>query len=101
MPEPRDPLLKVVGRRHQTMQTEQKSSRPDASHKVRQRATGAPRHANDKGPAYAGHEAEQTAGCATAACTRSARPEASLLPNDPSAGSPTETLLRLLLPLND
>ena len=27
--------------------------------------------------------------------------ETQLLSNDPSAGSPTETLLRLLLPLND
>ena len=27
--------------------------------------------------------------------------EAHLTDNDPSAGSPTETLLRLLLPLND
>jgi hypothetical protein len=28
-------------------------------------------------------------------------PEGQVLSNDPSAGSPTETLLRLLLPLND
>ena len=28
-------------------------------------------------------------------------PEGHVLCNDPSAGSPTETLLRLLLPLND
>jgi hypothetical protein len=38
------------------------------------------------------------------ACTCPERPAATLTDNfnnDPSAGSPTETLLRLLLPLND
>jgi hypothetical protein len=35
------------------------------------------------------------------ASKKPATTQANLFNNDPSAGSPTETLLRLLLPLND
>ena len=37
----------------------------------------------------------------TLACAADGGPRVFTLSNDPSAGSPTETLLRLLLPLND
>ena len=87
MPEPRDPLLKVLmidiilGLQH---------GRVD-------RASGG------RGPAGAGGGGTRGSTEATEVDThgwevRALRPS---LGNDPSAGSPTETLLRLLLPLND
>src|ERR1051325_7361548 len=79
MPEPRDPLLKVViimifltliatTKRFNSVQPAGKPAEETI------------RYAKDKG---------------------AARTEVRCVDNDPSAGSPTETLLRLLLPLND
>ena len=80
MPEPRDPLLKVViiklfqtliATANGLILSNRRASPP------RKR-----RYAKDKGKQHS-------------------RPKPTTLGNDPSAGSPTETLLRLLLPLND
>lgn len=95
MPEPRDPLLKVLTDydnqlRLQNFRTEfmlwsSAGAGPGARRPPR-------RPSEDGGPAEA---------------TRYNRhgwevgPRGPALGNDPSAGSPTETLLRLLLPLND
>jgi len=38
---------------------------------------------------------------AIASCRKHQEMQTTAMDNDPSAGSPTETLLRLLLPLND
>lgn len=91
MPEPRDPLLKVLtdlaNRSDYNLQT--------AFNGVfdgRGPGGGVPPGGHNGGPAEA---------------TRYGRhgwevgPRGPSLGNDPSAGSPTETLLRLLLPLND
>ncbi len=89
MPEPRDPLLKVL------TYSVQKTQR---GHTIQE--FGLPPAGAREGPGGAGHGA------------RAARRSNGIgnvhnglgvlqLCNDPSAGSPTETLLRLLLPLND
>ena len=81
MPEPRDPLLKVVIIMYfQTLIATAKWF--DNCPTGRQAHRGNVEYAKDKG--------KQTV-------DRSPQ----TLDNDPSAGSPTETLLRLLLPLND
>ena len=72
-PEPRDPLLKVLF--------------PVGGDGVRRREKGGGARPPRRGAAR---------GTVEARATRGPR-----LGNDPSAGSPTETLLRLLLPLND
>lgn len=75
MPEPRDPLLKVV---HWPL-------RPKA-------------HSDSHSEGFAHGGGSQ---CREGTRDASAYETLGELGNDPSAGSPTETLLRLLLPLND
>jgi hypothetical protein len=90
MPEPRDPLLKVLtdlaNRSDCNLQTAFRGASAGAGP-----GADAPRRP-DGGPAeatrYDKHGWE-------------VGPRGPSLGNDPSAGSPTETLLRLLLPLND
>ena len=79
MPEPRDPLLKVV-----TIKVFQTLIATTKGLNVSNRRADPPRkrrYSKDMGKRW---QAKPTT-----------------LGNDPSAGSPTETLLRLLLPLND
>ena len=91
MPEPRDPLLKVLNNLYFdsdcNLQTEFKGVFGG-----RGPGGGCPPAASEGGPAeatrYNKHGWE-------------VGPRGPSLGNDPSAGSPTETLLRLLLPLND
>ena len=88
MPEPRDPLLKVL------------------TYYIILR-----QHFNIRfwGPLAGACQREPAAGRAPAACQSNkgmftrvgTLPSRDEFGNDPSAGSPTETLLRLLLPLND
>ena len=80
MPEPRDPLLKVLIfacyiRQLQVLQSVLKGPRWQASLPRKRKGTQKGKGIISNGP----------------------KPN----DNDPSAGSPTETLLRLLLPLND
>ena len=91
MPEPRDPLLKVLT--DLANRSDCKSSDSVQGGLRRARARGrVPPGGHDGGPAeatrYDKHGWE-------------VGPRGPSLGNDPSAGSPTETLLRLLLPLND
>jgi hypothetical protein len=89
MPEPRDPLLKVLTIVYSTQTTltfrvygplaGARQREPAA----RQEPSGPPKQHSIN---HSGWEVY---------------PEGRELCNDPSAGSPTETLLRLLLPLND
>jgi hypothetical protein len=92
MPEPRDPLLKVltIFISTQTALLHQGSRSASAGAGP---GTGVPRRpGSPSGPAKAtGVERQGWEG----------GPRGPALGNDPSAGSPTETLLRLLLPLND
>ena len=99
MREPRDPLLKVVliachrknKKRHSTLlQVCVKTRAPPRSEPKRDPRGGA--HRGEMDCVRALGRARQKS--ATALAPR-------LYDNDPSAGSPTETLLRLLLPLND
>ena len=89
MPEPRDPLLKVLTD-CDTIDSDDKTS--DSVHvgvsgercaPPKDGGAGSPKQ---QGTVYTGGRLG---------------PEGPSLSNDPSAGSPTETLLRLLLPLND
>jgi hypothetical protein len=82
MPEPRDPLLKVLFNLF-------KLRRKDA---VFRRPPGAP------GDEVVGRVAPEATSLVHKGLEVGREPS---LSNDPSAGSPTETLLRLLLPLND
>ncbi len=101
MPEPRDPLLKVViclyhfAFRKDAPQNKSKKDSWFGS------PAGAmvPGHAAKPGavPAEATVQVRFTEGFGE----ESPREGGEQLGNDPSAGSPTETLLRLLLPLND
>jgi hypothetical protein len=82
MPEPRDPLLKVV--------TIIVFSDADCNYKefeMSYRRANPPRK----------HTVRKDKGCTVRGCLDLLK----VFDNDPSAGSPTETLLRLLLPLND
>ncbi|KAF3948031.1 hypothetical protein CMV_025916 [Castanea mollissima] len=79
MPEPRDPLLKVVTIKFfQTLIATANGLNCPVGGRTRR---GNVRYSKDMGKRW------------------QAKP--ATLGNDPSAGSPTETLLRLLLPLND
>lgn len=94
MPEPRDPLLKVLTDydNQLRLQTFRTAFMLGSSAGAGPGAQGLPGGRRNGGPAEA---------------TRYDRhgwevgPRGPSLGNDPSAGSPTETLLRLLLPLND
>ena len=87
MPEPRDPLLKVLTYLYTTQTTQNSrvwgplAGTDQPKPVVRRRACQ-----SNKGNVNKGWEIY---------------PSGQFLSNDPSAGSPTETLLRLLLPLND
>ena len=89
MPEPRDPLLKVLTIIYSTLGRHQHSESRGAS--------------GGRTPAGAGGRAGRRPTKATivAMTVGGRRCPGQGLGNDPSAGSPTETLLRLLLPLND
>jgi hypothetical protein len=89
MPEPRDPLLKVVNN-FGLFQFDSIAKRLRGSLR---RET---RRGSNKGAHSQGHSQGLSAPTAWRPCRGGPRPG-----NDPSAGSPTETLLRLLLPLND
>jgi hypothetical protein len=92
MREPRDPLLKVLI--HSVHWTDQaQSSLQDFRHAGGGRASEDPAAEAASHPPEAMAEDHMVEG-------REGRRSACFL-NDPSAGSPTETLLRLLLPLND
>jgi hypothetical protein len=99
MPEPRDPLLKVLTIMlfTQTATFVQDSVR-EGLRRARARGRGRwpPGGQGQKPPAGPPkqHGTVDTGG-------RSGPRRGPSLSNDPSAGSPTETLLRLLLPLND
>ena len=85
MPEPRDPLLKVLNyclvlRQHKESVWSSGGHRPAGA--------GGPKAGPPKQQRYCKHGVGDI-------------PLGHVLSNDPSAGSPTETLLRLLLPLND
>jgi hypothetical protein len=90
MPEPRDPLLKVLIHLFALL-------RRAGCGKERFRglaaAGGGPPRSSAGGPAARGNENKLGYGSQGLGVVE--------LGNDPSAGSPTETLLRLLLPLND
>jgi hypothetical protein len=92
MPEPRDPLLKVLTNFNQNTQTATFTQRSQGSSAGASLGVLDPYSSHRGGPAeatrYDRHGWE-------------VRPRGPALGNDPSAGSPTETLLRLLLPLND
>ena len=91
MPEPRDPLLKVL------TYSVQKTQR---GHVIQE--LGIPPAGARRGPGgAAGHEGRAPPAEATVKVTFTMVYGVFRLCNDPSAGSPTETLLRLLLPLND
>jgi hypothetical protein len=86
MPEPRDPLLKVLTYSHKSYSERPANTRvygcvPPAGAPVLER--GPPPKQRESGSVRDGMKGVLQ------------------LFNDPSAGSPTETLLRLLLPLND
>lgn len=81
MPEPRDPLLKVLFNLL-------KLRRKDAVFEGLRGRSPRERQGRPRSNKL----------CSQRVGGRAVRPE---LGNDPSAGSPTETLLRLLLPLND
>ena len=83
MPEPRDPLLKVL------IDCINRLRRKDAEFEW---STGGPSPRVRPGLPRGNEVGRQRVG------GRAGGPS---LDNDPSAGSPTETLLRLLLPLND
>ena len=85
LPEPRDPLLKVLFNLTCSQTSIFQAGLANSGRRGPPRAEGAPRQAPNPGRGYKGW----------GMC-----PEAVPI-NDPSAGSPTETLLRLLLPLND
>ena len=89
MPEPRDPLLKVLTYSVQKTQRGHDNSRVCFTSGGRLRGAGG-RRARGPGrpPKQRGRYVHSGLGVLQ-------------LCNDPSAGSPTETLLRLLLPLND
>ena len=97
MREPRDPLLKVV-----LIACDRKGG-----HSTLYRVcvkTRAPLGTSRKGTHAVVHIGvrwmfESTWACTTKKSATALVPQ--LYDNDPSAGSPTETLLRLLLPLND
>ena len=84
MPEPRDPLLKVLI---------DSSSTPTYRHRVGVVHRGARRPTRRRPGRPRGNKCWSTKGWRSGLGPS--------LGNDPSAGSPTETLLRLLLPLND
>ena len=91
MPEPRDPLLKVLIHLCLNTQSFSVKTRVNLAAGVPAPRLGGP----PRGPAMRrgnskGISSQRVSGCAEARSS-----------NDPSAGSPTETLLRLLLPLND
>jgi hypothetical protein len=94
MPEPRDPLLKVLIHCHPTLRppifirVQGALWRAQARGQGRPPATGGPVGP----PKQQGIQETRAGGWAQTGPA---------LGNDPSAGSPTETLLRLLLPLND
>jgi hypothetical protein len=93
MPEPRDPLLKVLMIKSLTQ--------THYSDRVPERFGG--RGPGGRGPPATG-DRPQWARRGNAVTVNTGGRLGSLEPalsNDPSAGSPTETLLRLLLPLND
>jgi hypothetical protein len=106
MPEPRDPLLKVLSifiiklRRHKQHEFWLGLWRARSS-RNRWAADACPCGQRRHGPARQSNKIQNRHGW-------EGRPSTQLMPrrslalcNDPSAGSPTETLLRLLLPLND
>ncbi len=88
MPEPRDPLLKVLIHFKLTQTSWLKAGLVSVPR------TGGPRPGGRRAAARRGNEFATTKGWEFG-------PGVPILFNDPSAGSPTETLLRLLLPLND
>lgn len=88
MPEPRDPLLKVLI--HLCLLRVSINNKSCFGHR---RASSLPYNRGPGGQQRRGNRgmsSHRVSGCAGARSS-----------NDPSAGSPTETLLRLLLPLND
>jgi hypothetical protein len=101
MREPRDPLLKVVLFAYY-------ADIHSITFRVCEKNTRAPSLTKYQTPQHEGvvlrAEYAQVFGFATQTCTcvttSTERADFEFV-NDPSAGSPTETLLRLLLPLND
>ena len=92
MPEPRDPLLKVL-----TILIFPLRRQPSHSVRGMSPAGADPGAEAPRRPRRAGPPKQQ----GTVDTGGRVDPEGPTLGNDPSAGSPTETLLRLLLPLND
>ena len=105
MREPRDPLLKVV---FIALNARLHSLTEFVIYKRRQGLLTRERHATEPTISAQGYESGLSRVCTCLGlfivfglvCGQ-LQPFSNLLVNDPSAGSPTETLLRLLLPLND
>ena len=91
MPEPRDPLLKVLTDLAKMLRLQSSDSVQWCLRRARARGRVPP----------GGREAGLPKQHGTVNTGGRLDPEGPSLSNDPSAGSPTETLLRLLLPLND
>jgi hypothetical protein len=103
MPEPRDPLLKVLFCLYFMYSDSNLQAVFEGSSAGAGPGTVVPRRPTGGGPAEATGMVN-TGGEEHAPPTRTPKGlvrETPQLCNDPSAGSPTETLLRLLLPLND
>lgn len=91
MPEPRDPLLKVLTDLANLLRLQSSDSVQGCLRRARARGRMPP----------GGHEGGPTEATRYNRHGWEVGPRGPSLGNDPSAGSPTETLLRLLLPLND
>ena len=92
MPEPRDPLLKVLTILLNLLRLQTSDSVRWCLRRARARGVQDPPSGREAGPPK-----QQ----GTIKHGWEVGPRGPSLGNDPSAGSPTETLLRLLLPLND
>ena len=100
MPEPRDPLLKVL-MIISSLRRLDSTVVPGVFGGHEPGALGAPGSEQARRPAEAtGIDRHGWAGCGAERTPEGAAGN-HRHGNDPSAGSPTETLLRLLLPLND
>ena len=98
MPEPRDPLLKVLTICFIGTQT---ATFRQCSMVERSPAGAGPGAEAPRRPQKRAGPPKQQGTIDTDGRTDTPRRGIQTLGNDPSAGSPTETLLRLLLPLND